>query len=517
MNICDLESIFEDKILDRGQGYVEQGNVAEISKAGRDFYTAKVDGSETYTVGVRLLPNGDIRSLSCTCPYAKENYCKHEAAVLITLQDDIEEYNRRPDLQSILEKAEKEQIIKAVFTTAYDDPTLLNKLSRNIERYASKDILKSFMIGFEDAFTDDEYSEEKLEDAVTEAIEAVKASDKVNDQTRVLLGMLRAMNDRAGDSTDDPYLLYSYMDETADTLAEVNESLTAAGNETAVSAQWSALTSAMGILSFDDSEKRWFIILQPFGGSRKYLDELFMIADSAEYESAEIKLMLAEKWYSDDELAAFITANTGNDEVLHFAYRQAMNKNDLAAAERYALLGHERESKRSLEWLSRLQDVYVITGDNSKLCDILCEMTLRGSIESYVKLRQMTPEDKLKETVDRLLSAPENLCYEHIIVKEKRTDLMIEYCRKHKPSIADMARTLSKSEFRDEAKALFIGYIRSRAAAAFDRRGYSETAELLSNFMGCFGAKAANKLAEELRYKYNNRPAFLDELDKAGV
>ena len=171
MNICDLESIFEDKILDRGQGYVEQGNVAEISKAGRDFYTAKVDGSETYTVGVRLLPNGDIRSLSCTCPYAKENYCKHEAAVLITLQDDIEEYNRRPDLQSILEKAEKEQIIKAVFTTAYDDPTLLNKLSRNIERYASKDILKSFMIGFEDAFTDDEYSEEKLEDAVTEAIE----------------------------------------------------------------------------------------------------------------------------------------------------------------------------------------------------------------------------------------------------------------------------------------------------------------------------------------------------------
>ena len=93
----------------------------------------------------------------------------------------------------------------------------------------------------------------------------------------------------------------------------------------------------------------------------------------------------------------------------------------------------------------------------------------------------------------------------------------IEYCRKNKRNIADMARILSQSEFREEAKALYIGYIRSRAAANFDRRGYSETAELLSNFMGCFGAKAAGNLSEELRYKYNNRPAFLDKLDKAGL
>lgn len=516
MNINDLESIFEERILGRGRAYAQQGNVTEISKAGRAFYTASVEGSETYTVGVRLLPNGDIRSLSCTCPYAKENYCKHEAAVLMILQDAVDEYKDRPDLQSILEKAEKEQIVKAVFTTAYDDPALLNKLIRYIERYASKDILKSFMIGFEDAFTDDEYSDEKLEDTVTEALETVKASDNVTDQTLVLLGMLRAMNDRAGDSIDDPYLLYSSMDDTADTLAKVNEALTAANDKAAVSAQWAALTSAMGLLPFEDSEKRWFTILLPFGGNRKYLDELFMLADSARYESTEIKLMLAEKWYSDDELAEFITANTVNDEVLRFAYRQAMKKNDLSAAEHYALLGHERESKRSLEWLECLQDIYVITGDNSKLCDILYEMTLRGSIESYVKLSQLTPEDKLKETVDRLLSAQENLCYEHIIIKEKRTDLMIEYCRKHKQSIADMAMTLSQSEYRDEAKAIFIGYIRAKASASYDRQSYSEIAELLINYMGCFGAKAANKLTRELRHKYNNRPAFLDELDKAG-
>lgn len=75
---------FTSLILMRGKKYFEEGNVQRIQRCG-DTYFADVEGSEDYEVEISLA-EGKINELTCTCPYAKRENCKHMAAVLFALE-----------------------------------------------------------------------------------------------------------------------------------------------------------------------------------------------------------------------------------------------------------------------------------------------------------------------------------------------------------------------------------------------------------------------------------------------
>lgn len=79
---------FAPHILARGKKYFEDGNVGRIQHSG-DTYIAAVTGTDDYVVEISIEENS-IRKMHCTCPYAKENNCKHMAAVLFALErEDI--------------------------------------------------------------------------------------------------------------------------------------------------------------------------------------------------------------------------------------------------------------------------------------------------------------------------------------------------------------------------------------------------------------------------------------------
>ena len=91
MNIFDLESIFTNEvILWRGEYMYECGKVGEIKPTEPDCFTVQVNGSKSYTVNMPVYSNGEIESLSCTCPYAETSRCKHEAAALKALREDFQ-------------------------------------------------------------------------------------------------------------------------------------------------------------------------------------------------------------------------------------------------------------------------------------------------------------------------------------------------------------------------------------------------------------------------------------------
>lgn len=71
-----LKSNASESSYNRGKNYKDF--VRKLKKEG-DFYTAKVDGSETYKVEIFDMPDG-IQS-NCTCPYNYEGICKHIVAV----------------------------------------------------------------------------------------------------------------------------------------------------------------------------------------------------------------------------------------------------------------------------------------------------------------------------------------------------------------------------------------------------------------------------------------------------
>src|SRR4051812_37692006 len=74
---------FADGVRSRGQSYFAKGRVAITSAKAGEIVVAKVRGTETYKVKLRL--RGTRLSASCTCPYfgPEGEPCKHLWATIL--------------------------------------------------------------------------------------------------------------------------------------------------------------------------------------------------------------------------------------------------------------------------------------------------------------------------------------------------------------------------------------------------------------------------------------------------
>ena len=82
----DWEYLFSSRVLERGYQYYKTGAVFELEKTSTG-YSAYVEGTYDYLVEIDF-SNGEIESMSCSCPYADDgNHCKHMAAVLYELEE----------------------------------------------------------------------------------------------------------------------------------------------------------------------------------------------------------------------------------------------------------------------------------------------------------------------------------------------------------------------------------------------------------------------------------------------
>lgn len=85
----DWQKMFEPWILEWGRNYLNDGCMENLSQDGNTV-TAVVCGTEDYDVEIEMDRGGNIACMSCTCPYAAEgNNCKHMAAVLFAIDEDI--------------------------------------------------------------------------------------------------------------------------------------------------------------------------------------------------------------------------------------------------------------------------------------------------------------------------------------------------------------------------------------------------------------------------------------------
>lgn len=90
MNIFSFEKQISSVILSRGIKYYKSGKVIYLN-CDNNAYIAEVDGTDLYTVKVKIDEKGKILSSLCTCPYDSGNVCKHEVAVYFAIRDKIKE------------------------------------------------------------------------------------------------------------------------------------------------------------------------------------------------------------------------------------------------------------------------------------------------------------------------------------------------------------------------------------------------------------------------------------------
>lgn len=74
---------FREIIVERGYEYFYDGRF-EIIDLTDNLISANVHGSQIYLVTINFKLN-EITSMSCNCPYAKKDNCKHMATLFICL------------------------------------------------------------------------------------------------------------------------------------------------------------------------------------------------------------------------------------------------------------------------------------------------------------------------------------------------------------------------------------------------------------------------------------------------
>ncbi len=86
MNINNYRYYFTNQIASRGKAYYKDSRIKLVERLENGHYHATVKGSNRkYEVEIGIQGNGNIDSVSCTCPY-DYGYCKHAYAVLIYLE-----------------------------------------------------------------------------------------------------------------------------------------------------------------------------------------------------------------------------------------------------------------------------------------------------------------------------------------------------------------------------------------------------------------------------------------------
>lgn len=150
--IIDAADFFELHIFARGE-VINYSDAITITHQSADLIIAVVEGTDDYDVQI-MMQNGDITSMSCSCPYADsgEN-CKHMAAVLIrcfeylgdTSEEDEESINLHTEVFTKDQySAQSEELEILIRQEPYDDIVafLVSEMLRD------SDIKKNFLARF---------------------------------------------------------------------------------------------------------------------------------------------------------------------------------------------------------------------------------------------------------------------------------------------------------------------------------------------------------------------------------
>ncbi|HMS99092.1 MAG TPA: SWIM zinc finger family protein [Saprospiraceae bacterium] len=130
-----FEQYIDETILKRGLTYFKKGNVVEVEEIDSEKYEATVDGSEIYTVRLKI-SKGMIEDAACNCPYDAGPFCKHIAAVLFFIQKEELVISRIKNSGEVGSKKPKTALKKSV--------SILEKV-RDVLDHVPQNELKQFI------------------------------------------------------------------------------------------------------------------------------------------------------------------------------------------------------------------------------------------------------------------------------------------------------------------------------------------------------------------------------------
>ncbi len=536
MNLKNFEEDFDIKILKRGENYYHDGAVLSIEMISENEYTAEVEGCEIYEVTVEMDYNGYIHDISCDCPYDMGEYCKHEAAVLYALRDQnvktIKTVANQPNLPQLLAKCNNTQLVEIILEHAKEDKSFANYLRMKLSENSDiNSIISDFKRISDRYFKGRSDIEDALKagEMLVDKTEKLRSSvEKVQVYAEIITMLEKDIeNSYNYDFDEESWELYETISNCSTYMESAVKDIVRNKNKNDIAAVWECMLKHWHGSFRIDGEERFFpslLQLCSFPEYRSKLDEVltFQQLSADEYRKKEIdnqRFSIIKNYGTKAEIEDFINIHIDNPDFRCLAIEGAMHTKNYIRAEQLALEGITSENSRFSSisrWHYLLYDIYKLSHNKKKLTDICYTLIKDGKTDYYEEWKSLIPEENRSDEITRLLNETKNYSYEYIVSYENMSDRIYQLCCKFPDKISCYYEKLKTTEFMEQSKSLYEQYIRDNGERASNRSEYAVICKQLKKFSMECDSELALKIAADFRELYRRKPAFMDELTKAG-
>jgi uncharacterized Zn finger protein len=554
MNINNFKNHVDGVILDRGHDYYIDGKIVDSYKQGNNEYVFSIEGREYYEVIVKIDEHGEILSSYCDCPYDFGPICKHEAAAYFELYDmlnrpahddkGIQEIQRQPTLQEVLEKLSKDELISIIEHVAENDSVLksniifkyshgdrtkeLEMCKRLIESIVRKHAGRSRYIPYGQTgdFTDE--LGDVLEKArissdpllsldiaflvLEEAIDAFQyADDSDGDIGFFVTETINLIEEIVMDCHDSDF---SQREQLFNKLLEQSDSeIFDEWEEFRIDLLRNCVEFA-DIAAFRNTLRRKIeteIEISQYSGNKYSVEGLLHIL----YE-------MIDRYGTKEEAERFLI-----DRLMFSSFRERLIDRYISEKKydkviELALDGEKQDQSYPglvLKWKKIRYTAYKELSLKVEQKKLAKELLPQGEFEYYQDLKAFVTGDRvefyqrLKQELNNRNNWQGRSVYLSLIEAENDIDEILVYVKENPSNIEKYAERLV-AHFRDEVVEIYSAYIKSAANSSSARKDYQRVCNMLKKYKKIAGQKNQEDMIKEFNELYYRRPAFKDELSK---
>ena len=565
IRLSDFEQQIDPVIRKRGYEYFRKGYVTEVEDLGCGDYEATVEGSDIYTVGLHI--DGDeVTGYECDCPYDWGSVCKHIAAVLFYLKNDLtgkdvhsrKEKQVKPEKESEAVQFEKlldtitTEELKMFFRDLCSNDKRIRRLfiakhisllypeSKELYDVQVKKLLKTYtdrygIIGY--------YEASRLCADVNEMVDKARQCMEAGEIQKALYmteAIVEGLYEAIGIADDSSGAIGECMEGAFEVLADLantdmdemlhNEMfdwlLRHFETKTMYGWDWHTYLIQIAIIMVKTEDEK-----------RRIMDDLDRIKPNGrdwdwDYMSAQnLKLQLIRRTEDEDAAIRFMEANKDNHNFRKELIERAVAEKDYVKAERLASEGMKKDKKNAPglanDWQDYLLQIYQATRNTAKVTDLARNFFVQGSnrhhsLDYYYKLlKSLIPQAQWQQYVENLIADINRMFrfgdnysrVAEIYIWEKEWDKLFELL-KNSPDFCRIegAEKYLAGKYSEELAAMYRRLILDYMPGHIGRDHYQMVCKYIRRMIKLGQKPMALELVEQLEAQYRNRRALREEL-----
>lgn len=558
-----FEQYIDETILKRGLQYFKSGRVNQVEEISPGKYEAIVEGTEDYTVQLTL-KNGIISEYTCDCPYDFGPVCKHVAAVIFYLQQDVLDLNKKQkrtktnqtakpakrktvaqQVEELLEKTTHDELKQFVREKTEENAQFRNLFLSSFAQYntdESKELyvkqVKSILKTASDRHGFIDWSASRqVGNAIDNLLKsAQKQIDNHNYKSAFFIctAVMEQMNEAleySDDSNGDIGGSIEVACEMLYTIAQMQPTeeirkliieycFTALDKQIYSGWNWhiEILRLAALLLKTEDEIERIF----------KQIDKV-QRSDYEKEKAQTIKYEILLKTKGENAAEIYLEQNITNSTLRQEAIQKALEKRDFEKAISiakdgisYDLKGRPGLAKKWYDWLLKIAQAQ---NDSEKIIEyarLLFIDNFMNEQDYYQILKKHVKPEEWSEFVEAMIQDittkkrwPDMNLIAGIFIKEEWWDRLLELVKMSPDlkTIDNYEKYLSKN-YTNEIVELYANEILSYMENNMGRGHYQNACRYIRKIIKLGAREKANEIISYLRNEYPKRKALMEELNK---